>query len=196
MQLPAIQMNRCDAFQPFRTSQIFVGMWHFQLHLCRPNLTYAFVSYESDYWDTIYPEITTYLSVNSWGWQYISGDYLHLHLNLTEEICCKVCVKGPKHSLRNLLFSWIFFFCILFSRGIRNKQEHAISKNPNAIVLTNSQSTVLPTPQCFPKFLTAVWNEEYVYLNSPLWNQLSSILVCGPNTQSFPLCIGNSTILN
>lgn len=40
----------------------------------------------------------------------------------------KVCVKGPKRSLRNLLFSWNFFFCTLFSRGIRHKQEHAISK--------------------------------------------------------------------
>lgn len=93
-------------------------------------------------------------------------------------ICCKVFVKGPKHSLRNLLFSWNFFFCVSFSRGIRNKQECAISKTPNAIVLTNSQSTVLPTLQCFAKFLTAVWNEEYVYLNSPLWNQLSSTLMC------------------
>lgn len=98
------------------------------------------------------------------------------HWNLLQ----RICVKGPKHSLRNLLFSWNFFFCVLFSRGIRNKQERAISKEPNAIVLTNSQSTVLPTLQCFAKFLTAVWNEEYVYLNSCLWNQLSSTLVCVP----------------
>lgn len=43
-------------------------------------------------------------------------------------IHCKFCVKSPKHSPRNLLFPWNFFFYILFSRGIRNKQEHAISK--------------------------------------------------------------------
>lgn len=96
-------------------------------------------------------------------------------------IHCKVCVKGPKHSLRNLLFFWNFFFCVVFSRGIRNKQEHAISKKTNTIVLTNSQSTVLPKClQCFVKFHTAVWNEEFVYLNSPLWNQLFSTLVCVP----------------
>lgn len=94
MQLPAIQMNQCDAFQSFRTSQIFVWIWHFQLQLSTPNLTYGFVSYESDYWDTIYPEITTQLSVNSWGWQYISGDYLHLNLNLIEESAAKSLLKA------------------------------------------------------------------------------------------------------
>lgn len=102
----------------------------------------------------------------------------------------KVCVKGPKRSLRNLLFPWNFFFCTLFSRGTRNKQEHAISKKTNTIVLTNSQSIVFPKEnlQCSAKFVTAVWNEEYVYLNSPLWNQLTSTLVCEPlHTQLSPM---------
>lgn len=185
MQLPAIRMNQCDAFQSFRISQIFVYMWHFQLHLCRPNLTYGLVSFESDYWDTIYPEITTQLSANSWHWQYISRDWLHLHLNLIAESAAKSVLKAQS-VLWGILFSWNVFFCILFSRGI--KQEHAISKKTNTVVLVNSQSTVLPKKslQCFTEFLTAVWNEEYVYLNSLLWNQFSSTHVRALRYRIFP----------
>lgn len=94
-------------------------------------------------------------------------------------ICCKVCLKTQ--SILWGIFYFLDFFLLRFiQQGFRNKQEHVISKKPNAVVLTNSQSTVLPTLQCFPEFLTAVWNEEYVYLNSPLWNQLSSTPVCVP----------------
>lgn len=94
----------------------------------------------------------------------------------------KVCAKGPKRSLRNLLFSWNFFFCTLFSRGIRNKQELAISKKNQTQLCSHTPRALSSQRRTFSvsQNVTAVSNEEYVYLNSPLWNQLTSTLVCVP----------------
>lgn len=111
----AVRINKFDAFESFRTSHIFVWTWHFQLQLCRHNLSYAFVSYEPDYCGTVYPEIHI--------WKLITSVFLP-HWR---RIYCKVCIKDSKHSLRSLLFSWDFFFCIPLSKGIGNQEEHAIS---------------------------------------------------------------------
>lgn len=113
LRIAAIRMNQCDAFQSLRTSQIFVWMWHFQLHLCRPNLTYGFISYGSDYWDTTYPEITTQLtSVSSRGlaiyiWRLTTSAF-EPHWRIQG----KVSVKGPKRSLRNLFLKFLLLHFI------------------------------------------------------------------------------------
>lgn len=103
----AIGINQRDSCELFRTPQVSVWTWHFQLQLRRHTLRDAL----GLLWCGLSRNNHTRTSASLWDQRHTSGNSSHLLSCLAEEesLSRKVCVTDSKHSLRCLLFIEIFF---------------------------------------------------------------------------------------